>query len=96
LKAFRRLISQFPKDPYAKKARSHIHQCQKILAGNEFYVGYFYYKDRHYPAAIGRFKAVIEKYPDVGVQYKALRYLARCKKELLQQGQEEEAGDQEE
>jgi len=96
LKTFRRLISQYPEDPYAKIAQGHIHQCLKSLAGHEFYVGYFYYKNRHYPAAVGRFKTVIEEYPDVGVHYKALQYLARCKREMLQQEAQEEALGQEE
>lgn len=96
LKTFRRLISQFPEDPHAEKARSHVRQCLKSLAGHEFYVGYFYYQGRHYPAAIGRFKTVIEEFPDVGVHYQALRYLALCQKEMLQQEQGKEAADQEE
>ncbi len=89
LKTFRRLISMFPEDPYARIAQGHIRQCLESLAGHEFYVGYFYYKSRHYPAAVSRFKTVIEEYPDVGVHYRALQYLAQCKKEMLLQEEEE-------
>jgi outer membrane protein assembly factor BamD len=94
LKTFRRLIRQFPDDPYAKRAEGHIHRCLQSLAGHEFYVGYFYYKGRHYPAALSRFKAVIEEFPDVGVHYRALRYIARCQKEMLVE--ESRVGDVEE
>jgi outer membrane protein assembly factor BamD len=85
LNTFRRLIRQFPDDPYAKRAEGHIHRCLQSLAGHEFYVGYFYYKGRHYSAALSRFKTVIEKYPDVGIHHRALRYLARCEAEMLQE-----------
>lgn len=85
LKTFRRLIRQFPEDPYAKRGEAHIHRCQQSLAGHEFYVGYFYFKGRHYPAALSRFHTVIEEYPDVGVHYRALRYIARCRQEMLEE-----------
>jgi outer membrane protein assembly factor BamD len=43
-----------------------------------FYVGTFYYKNKNYKAAKARFRAVVEKYPDVGHHYQALTYLANC------------------
>ncbi len=95
LKTFRRLIAQFPDDPYAKRAEGHIHRCLQSLAGHEFYVGYFYYKSRHYPAAVSRFKTVIKEYPDVGVHYRALRYLARCRQEMALQEEKSETGQEE-
>lgn len=96
LKTFRRLIAQYPEDPHAKRARVHIQRCQKSLAGHEFYVGYFYYKNMHYPAAISRFKTVITAYPDVGVHYKALRYLAKSEQEMAQRQRDRKPGDEEE
>jgi outer membrane protein assembly factor BamD len=94
LKTFRRLIRQFPDDSHSRRAEGHIHRCLQSLAGHEFYVGYFYYKGRHYDAALSRFKTVIEKYPDVGVHFRALRYIARCEHEMLREqvraGNEEE------
>ena len=95
LKTFRRLVSQFPADPYAKRAANHIQSCLKSLAGHDFYVGYFYYKGRHYKAAVSRFKTVVENYPDVGVHYKALQYLARCEQEMAQQEGEDAAAEEE-
>ena len=78
LGTFNRLIKQFPEDPYAARAREHIKKCIKTLAGHEFYVGLFYFKSKHYKAALKRFEAVLNKYPDVGLHYKALQYLARA------------------
>lgn len=78
LDTFNRLKKQFPEDSYAHRAEYHITKCIKSLAGHEFYVGLFYYKGKHYKAALNRFKSVLSNFPDVGVQQQALQYLSRC------------------
>jgi outer membrane protein assembly factor BamD len=75
---FQRLSMKFPSDPYAAKARDHIKECLKSLAGHDYYVGEFYFKSKHYKAALSRFKSVLNNYPDVGVHQKALLYIAQC------------------
>jgi outer membrane protein assembly factor BamD len=89
LETYRRLIKQYPDDKYAAKARPHIRECLKSLAGHEFYVGMFYYKNKEYKPAIQRFKTVLSDYPDVGIHQKALRYIAICEK-LLQEEKKED------
>jgi outer membrane protein assembly factor BamD len=79
LETFQRLITRFPDDPYAYKARGHVKECYKSLASHDLYVGKFYFKSRHYKAALNRFLNVINDYPDVGVQQEALRYIAACR-----------------
>lgn len=78
LDIFTRLKKQFPNDPYATKAEEHIKECNKSLAGHEFYVGIFYYKGKHYKAALNRFKSVLTNYPDVGIHQQALQYITLC------------------
>jgi len=78
LDIFTRLKKQFPDDPYATKAEEHIKECNKSLAGHEFYVGEFYYKSKHYKAALNRFKSVLTNYPDVGIHQQALQYITLC------------------
>jgi outer membrane protein assembly factor BamD len=78
LETFRRVIRQYPDDPYAIRAADHIVPCLKNLAGHEFYVGRFYFKDKKYTAARNRFLAVIQQYPDVGYHDQALQYIAAC------------------
>jgi len=78
LDIFTRLKKQFPNDPYATKAEEHIKECNKSLAGHEFYVGEFYYKSKHYKAALNRFKSVLTNYPDVGIHQQALQYISLC------------------
>ncbi len=83
LSTFRRLIKQFPHDPYANLARAKIRTCLKSLAANEFHIGLYYFKTKHYEGALNRFKSVIANYPDAGVHYQALQYIAQCER-LLQ------------
>jgi outer membrane protein assembly factor BamD len=78
LETYKRLVRQYPHDPYAGRARSDMIACYRSLSGHDFYIGVFYYKDKKYKAAKARFKSVIEKYPDVGYTHKALTYLANC------------------
>jgi outer membrane protein assembly factor BamD len=82
LEVFSQLVQRFPEDPYAVKAKENIKRCLKSLAGHEFYVGLFYYKSKHYKAALDRFKTVLTQYPDVGIHQKALKYIALCEASL--------------
>ncbi len=85
LDTFKRLQEQFPGNPYSTKSDGHIKTCLKSLAGHELYVGLFYFKSKHYKAALGRFKSILAKYPDVGIHHKALCYIALCEASLAQQ-----------
>jgi outer membrane protein assembly factor BamD len=78
METYRRLIQQFPSDVYAGMARSDMLACYQSLAGHEYYVGMFYYKNKNYKAAKVRFTAVVKNYPDVGYHQRALTYLANC------------------
>jgi len=85
LDTFNRLMIQFPENEYANKSQAHIKKCLKNLAGNELYVALYYYKKKHYKAALHRFKSILADYPDVGVHYKASHYIALCEELLKQQ-----------
>jgi outer membrane protein assembly factor BamD len=91
LDVFRRLKSQFPTSSYATTAEEHITKCLKSLAGQEFYVGLFYFKGKHYKAALNRFKGVLTNYPDVGVHQKALQYVALCEASIQEKKMSEES-----
>jgi len=82
IETFKRLNKQFPDNEYRGIALQHINKCQKNLAGHEIYVGLFYYKSKHYKAALNRFKAVLSRYPDVGFHKDALLYIALCEEAL--------------
>ncbi len=82
LDTYTRLLRRFPDSDYSVKARQRIKECQKSLAGHEFYVGIFYYKNKKYKAALCRFKSVLANYPDVGIHRQALEYIANCRNYL--------------
>ncbi len=86
LDIFNRLQRQFPDHSYSKRAEEHVHNCQKSLAGHEFYVGHYYFKTKHYKAALNRFKKVLYDYPDVGIHRQAIEYMVRCETILNKKG----------
>ncbi len=85
LDTFRQLQKQHPGSIYAERSVDHIHKCLKNLAGNEFYIGLFYYKSKRYAAALHRFQAVVSRYPDVGIHRQAMQYIAKCESHLAKQ-----------
>lgn len=85
LDTFNRLIKTYPDNEYSRKALAHRTQCQKTLAGHDMYVGKFYYKDKHYKAALRRFQSVLSNYPDVGVHHQALHYIAACERTMQEE-----------
>ncbi len=82
--AFRRLISAYPTSQWAVKARPRLAEALRNLAAHDMSVGVFYYRTKNYKAAMGRFKKVLTKYPDVGLYQKALGYLRSCRVKLAE------------
>ena len=85
LHAFNRLLKQFPENSYSEQSEVYIAKCLQSIAEHEFYVGCFYFKSKEYKAALYRFKAVISDYPDVGVNWRALQYIALCEKNIKEE-----------
>jgi outer membrane protein assembly factor BamD len=81
----KRLVKKFPKCEYANGARSKIRDCYIELAEHELYVGNFYYRMGEYRAAMGRYRYILENYPDLGQYHKALDYLSRCKEKIAEE-----------
>lgn len=88
LETFQRLKKQFPKDQYAQRSEEHISRCLKSLAGHTYRIGMFYYKTKHYKAALHRFMSIISDYPDVGYHQQALEYIAKCEVSIAEQESE--------
>ena len=82
---FNRLMRNYPDDPYSLKAGELYRLCLKSLAEHDLYIGLFYYKTKHYQAALKRFQAVVRQYPDVGAHQTALKYIAACELVLEKQ-----------
>jgi outer membrane protein assembly factor BamD len=62
---FQRLIQSYPRSPYVDEAKEKLAQSRERLARYELYVGRYYYGQRAYPAAIGRFDGLLKAYPEV-------------------------------
>jgi outer membrane protein assembly factor BamD len=88
LETFQRLNQQFPDNQYARSGNEHIPKCLKSLAGNEYYIGFFYFKSKHYQAALQRFMSVLSNYPDVGYHQKALQFIAKCEASIAEESME--------
>jgi outer membrane protein assembly factor BamD len=86
LETFQRLAKQFPDSLYAIRAKENIKKCEESLASHELEIGLFYYKSKHYEAAIHRFKRILSKYADVGeIHHQALQFLALSEVSLQKQ-----------
>lgn len=88
LEAFQRLQKQFPKDRYARRSEEHISITLKSLAGHAYGIGVFYYRTKHYKAALHRFMSIISDYPDVGYHQQALEYIAKCEASIAKEESE--------
>jgi outer membrane protein assembly factor BamD len=85
LDTFLRLQNQFPNDRHSRSAADHMVACYKSLSGHEFTVGEFYFKSKHFKAALARFRTVLSDFPDVGYHQPALGYIAACEKKLSEE-----------
>ena len=65
ISAFQRLLKEHPFSTYRNPAKERIQDCRKLLAQHELYVAKFYFKSKHYEAALGRFEGVLASYRDV-------------------------------
>ena len=84
LREFRRLKKKYPKCRYIPRADKYITQCRLDLAEHEFYVAEFYFKTKHYKAALDRFQVVAQEYPNFPKTPKAKEYIGRCQKILAE------------
>ncbi len=62
LEALTEIVKRYPDSEYARDARLKIDLAHDHLAGKEMEIGRYYLTRRQYPAAINRFRVVIEDY----------------------------------
>lgn len=61
-RVFSELITRYPESKYARDARVKLDLANDHLAAKEMVVGRYYLRQRHYLAAINRFKVVVQVY----------------------------------
>ena len=69
---FDEVIQSFSKSQYVNDAKEYKQKALKMLAEKEYYIGNFYFIRDHYESALGRFEGLMDKYPGLGFDQKAL------------------------
>jgi outer membrane protein assembly factor BamD len=82
LKEFRKLQTNYPRNPYMAETEQRIQMALGILAEHEYYVADFYYKKGAYKAASQRLKMLLREYPHPANEAEALLKLAKSYKKL--------------
>ncbi len=80
IKAFTRLINAYPQSPYAKEAKTKIHDAKEFLVNHEYMVAVFYIRTERYPQAQHRLKYLLAMYPDSSLAPQAKIVLERLEK----------------
>ena len=75
---YRQLIMQFPDSPLVPEAKKKLLAVQEVLAEREFMIAHFYYMRESWPAAIARFKSLVDTYPLFSGADEALYEMANC------------------
>lgn len=88
LEQYRVLMQEFPDSAYVVVARERIRRLTDALADHEFGVGYFYIRKGAPGAALGRFTAIEQRFPEYGGRDRLFYYEAEALRRL---GRREEA-----
>jgi outer membrane protein assembly factor BamD len=84
---FKRLKQKYPDSEYITKADFYLTRCRKDLAEHEFYVAEFYYKTKRYQAAVDRYQALMQDYPEFPKNGEAQGRIQECQELLAAQDQ---------
>jgi outer membrane protein assembly factor BamD len=69
---FDEVVQSYPQSTYVKDAREHKTKSLKMLAEKEWYVAHFYFIRDQYDSALARFEGLLDRYPSLGFDAKAL------------------------
>jgi outer membrane protein assembly factor BamD len=79
-----RLIKNYPLSEYVPQAEANLIKAKKNLAAHEFYIGEYYFNQKNYEAALGRFEGIFREFPDSSHPPKLKNYIEICKEKLAQ------------
>jgi outer membrane protein assembly factor BamD len=85
IKEFEKLIARFPASKFSLMAEKLVRECKQALGEQEFYVGQFYFKRKHYNAALKRFETVMRNYANLGLDYKVNYFISETKKRIAEE-----------
>jgi len=75
-------LVKYPEDPLTIRAKSRLREAQEVLAEGEFETASFYLNRGAYRAARGRYREIIEKYPNFSQGDQAMFGMAQCLEHL--------------
>jgi outer membrane protein assembly factor BamD len=61
VKEFEAFVARYPESSLLPEAKQHLREARDRLSESDYLVGYFYYRQKWYPGAIDRFKAVLKE-----------------------------------
>ncbi len=70
--AYKLLVKDYPDCPYVDDAKKKLAGLRTKLADKEDYVGNFYFIRKQYSSAVGRYRHLLDQYPDSPYNEKAL------------------------
>jgi outer membrane protein assembly factor BamD len=79
---FERMIKNYPQSEYVPQAEPLLITAKKNLAAHEFYIGEFYFRQKNYAAALGRFEAIFQQFPVSSHPPKLKNHIEVCKEKL--------------
>ncbi|MBN1548119.1 MAG: outer membrane protein assembly factor BamD [Syntrophaceae bacterium] len=82
---FERLISRYPRSPFAVMGEKTLTEVKRKLAENEFYIGEFYFTQKKYKAALKRFELIARDFPNVGLDYKVKYYITETHRMIAEE-----------
>ncbi len=75
---FDEVLSSYPNSKHTKEAREKKEETRKKLAAKEDYIGNFYFVRQKFESALYRYEDLIENYPGLGLDEKALFRASIC------------------
>ena len=78
MEAFNEFLDRYPRSSYVPEAQAKKQDSLLKLAQKEYYIGDFYYRQKHYQSAAGRFQTILKKYKGLGLEEKVLFQLGMC------------------
>ena len=76
--AFEKLIYLYPNSEFSRDSKLKVELARSNLAGKQMAIGRFYQKQKHFAAAIRRFKRVIDEFETTDQTPEALLRLTEC------------------
>jgi len=82
LEEFRILKQKYPQTEYIANAERYMSRCRLDLAEHEFYIAEFYYRTKHYKAALDRYQALTQEFPEFPKKTEVKGRIDECQKIL--------------